>query len=194
MSRFDWDGDGPEYNNAGDLWWANIERALSGRRGQSALADLEEALLALPEPVLIEGHLAEAGQVCAVGALIAHKRVLKGDKLADVLAELEGNASCTCGHGRESHEHGTGSCSAQRSYSDNSCWCEGWDRETDEDEYGSGYVTANAGVSVGLTYALAWRLAYLNDEDCAGLAPPERYQRVLAWVRKAQGKPEEVAA
>ncbi len=36
-----------------DLWQANLERSLKGRKGQSALRDIEQALLALPEKKLI---------------------------------------------------------------------------------------------------------------------------------------------
>lgn len=88
MSRFgDYYDD--EFNNQGRLWWANCERALKGRKGKAALAELREAMLALPEPVLIAGRLAnEQGQVCAVGAMVVHRRVAEGRERATVLGEL----------------------------------------------------------------------------------------------------------
>ena len=89
MSRFSDEYD-EQFNNQGEFWWANARRALNGRKGQQALRDLREALLALPQPRLIEGRLAnDQGEVCAVGALVVHKRVAKGEKREDVLKELD---------------------------------------------------------------------------------------------------------
>lgn len=90
MGRFD------DYDNDGvmpyELWKANLHRALTGKRGQKALADLEAALLALPDKRLIEGALCEGGEVCAVGALGAHRLVKKGKTWAEAFAELDGEA------------------------------------------------------------------------------------------------------
>jgi hypothetical protein len=33
-------------------------------------------------------------------------------------------------------------------------------------------------------------MAYLNDETFEGATPEQRYEKILAWVRRAQGKPE----
>lgn len=88
MSRFSDDYD-EDYNNQGALWWANANRALNGRKGRAALAELETALLELPEKKLISGRLAENGQVCAVGALVAKRRVEAGEPREAVLAKLE---------------------------------------------------------------------------------------------------------
>lgn len=76
MSRFhdcEWDGEGapPEF------WWQAVKNALRGRKGQAVLRELREALLALPEKRLIEGFVACDGEVCAIGALAAH-RLTKG--------------------------------------------------------------------------------------------------------------------
>lgn len=90
MSRFgEGDYDGVSFANQSEFWWANTKRALMGRKGQRALSELREALVALPEPVLVSGRLAtEAGQVCTVGALIVHRRVSKGEEREAVLREL----------------------------------------------------------------------------------------------------------
>src|ERR1700757_3269836 len=103
MSRFgDYDYD-EEYANAAALWQANAKRALAGRRGRKALAELREALLALPEKRLIEGALCTVGEarrdpskagysrgdlmekierqgegVCAIGAFVWFKKVKAG--------------------------------------------------------------------------------------------------------------------
>jgi hypothetical protein len=194
MSRFGDYSDDLYFNNQGDFWWANIERALSGRRGQVALRELEAALVELPEPKLISGHLSMNGQVCAVGALVARRRCAKGESRDAVLQELERLIPIECAHcyhAEESHQDGTCSaCEGRRraweaSHDEPYRWlCPGF--EPSDESYGDGELrTAEAGVSVGLTYSLAWRLSYLNDEDFEGLTPEERYERVLAWVRGA---------
>lgn len=115
MSRFsdDWDDYEPDYNNASDLWYANLQRALGGKRGQQALAELREALLALPEKRLISGALCtvnaekrgeeigkwskqdliekvgEQGEgVCAIGAFAWFKKVRAGTDPSEAFAEL----------------------------------------------------------------------------------------------------------
>lgn len=134
-----------------ELWECAVANALAGRRGQAALADLEAALVALPEPRLIEGALAKDGEVCAVGALVAANRCAAGEDRAVVLAEME--------------------------------------RLTDpEDCWDASDVTAIVGQRHGrMAYAMAWRIAELNDEDCRNMTPEQRYEYVLGWVRKARG-------
>ena len=63
MSRYtegDWDDENAEFKAA--AWNRNAQLALKGKRGQKALRELREALMALPEKRLIEGA------VCTVGA------------------------------------------------------------------------------------------------------------------------------
>lgn len=62
-----------DFQNQGFLWAANVERSLKGKKGQSALRELEAALLALPEKRLIADHLESNGEVCALGALGKYK-------------------------------------------------------------------------------------------------------------------------
>lgn len=57
-----------------ELWQANCRRSLKGKKGQSALRELEAALLALPEKRLIANKLQDRqGEVCALGALAKYK-------------------------------------------------------------------------------------------------------------------------
>lgn len=116
MSRYGGDNDdGEDFPGQFALWQANYERALKGRRGRKALGDLREALLALPEKKLIEGalctvnpaarlgavaegswryaDLAEAlddkGEgVCAIGALLWHRKVKAGMDPAEAFDSL----------------------------------------------------------------------------------------------------------
>jgi hypothetical protein len=88
MSRFGYDYD-EGYPGQWELWEANARRAFAGRKGQAALRDMRDALLALPDKVLISGRVAnEYGQACAVGVLIAARRERKGENRDAVLAEL----------------------------------------------------------------------------------------------------------
>lgn len=71
------------------LWEANFERHMKGANGQAALLDLHRALVALPEPRLISGRLAdEKGCVCTVGALALHRRTVAGEDPERVLEDL----------------------------------------------------------------------------------------------------------
>jgi hypothetical protein len=80
MSRFDYDDEG---DIPYALWRQTVRNALQGKRGQKALREIEAALLALPEPRLIEGSLcAETPgrpyEFCVVGAW-ARARILAGN-------------------------------------------------------------------------------------------------------------------
>lgn len=79
MSRFD-DGDEEDFPNQQALYAQATKNALKGKRGQAALKELEEALLALPDKALIEGQLfsEENGGVCAVGAMVVHRKMKEG--------------------------------------------------------------------------------------------------------------------
>lgn len=173
MSRFgdNWDYDEP-YPNAGAMWQANAERALSGRRGRNALAELREALLALPQKRLIAGALSTVGAldrpdvrdgnrwhrddvgervhrdgegVCAIGAYLWFKKVKAGTDPQTAFEELPlllGN-------------------------------------ESDE-----GYRTADEGRRAGLTFTLAWAIAQKNDDTFYNLTPEQRYEAFMEWLDK----------
>lgn len=61
-------------------WRGQVASAIRGKRGQTLLKDLVEALDAMPEKKLIKGELKANGQVCALGAL-GVKRGLNLDDL-----------------------------------------------------------------------------------------------------------------
>lgn len=181
MSRFfdDWDGDG--VIPAG-LWDHALSLALGSRRGQEALAELEAALVDLPQPRLVAGHLAVDGATCAVGALVARRRAEEtGVDIAAAIDAMSTQAQCWCGHGREAHDDG--GCSGRR-WNDKPCGCSRFDADDTEDVW----ETVAAGERIGLRRTIAWHLAYLNDETFGSATPEERYERILAWVRRAQGK------
>jgi len=68
MSRIEYNEDGPHI-----FWGGWAKRALGGKRGQAALAEIEQALLALPHHRLIANHWAANGEVCLLGALHAYR-------------------------------------------------------------------------------------------------------------------------
>jgi len=162
MSRY-WD-DGDDGGIPAELWEANLARALKGKRGQKALAELREALLALPEHALISGALCtvnsgkrredmgrwvpwplDDGQpegVCLVGAYAWHRKVKAGADPAEAFDSLP----------------------------------------TLDDENHDMYETAELGVQAGLTFTLAYDLAFKNDEWWASCTPGERWQKALAWI------------
>jgi len=66
--------DDEDYPGQFDLWQGNCERSLRGKRGQTELRELREALLGLLEKRLILNLLYDgSGDVCAVGAYAKHK-------------------------------------------------------------------------------------------------------------------------
>src|SRR5690349_19793655 len=89
MNRFDdFDGDiVPE-----GLWRGRVNSALRGKRGQRALREIREALLALPAKRLIAGALVDSTtdgyEFCAVGAWAFHKRVKGGQSAEEALEDL----------------------------------------------------------------------------------------------------------
>lgn len=184
MTRFDYDNDDGEGMPWG-LWESVVSNALGGGRGQDALAAMEEALVALPERKLVRGHLARDGQVCAVGALVAHRRAQRDTVDIDVVIDaMAAGVRCWCGHGRDAHAEGK--CTGKR-WQDRACGCIEYDPETQD-----AWETVDAGRAEGLTSAVAWHLAYLNDESFREATDEERYERMLAWVRRAQGSDEGV--
>jgi len=200
VSRFSSEDYDEMFPNQGQLWWANVERAVKGRHGQRDLRTLEAALEALPEKRLIQGRLvSRKGEVCAVAALVAHRRAEKGESRDAVLAEMGSLVTVYCDHCQhtEAEHDPDGSC---RSCAENVAraaleperrWtprlCSGFVESEESDDYGD--VTASVGKKAGMTYSLAWRIGYLNDEDFAGLTPEQRYERVLAWVREQLVEP-----
>lgn len=156
MSRFNDDGD-EDFNNQQRLYAQSVQNAINGKRGQTALLELEEALLAMPEKRLIEGELyredfpgvagtevvPEKGGVCAVGAMVIHRKMKAGMTREQAM-------------------------------------------EAVAKKFGAGYhdTVACAKEELGLLTTLATEFAFVNDEEACACSPEERYGIVLAWVRK----------
>lgn len=211
MTRFSDDYE-EQFPGQGELWEANLRRALSGKRGQAALRDLETALLEMPEKIIIRGKLADRrGHVCTVGLLALHRRVLAGEDREAVLADLAEPDYCECMHDHRDHVKATGRCLRceaqaaewhrkklegtlepwQERYEPQPCQQFTLDEEMRDGDEDLG--TALVGTKAGIAFCMAWHLGYLNDETWYGDTDEERYEHLLEWVRKRIIR-EEVAA
>lgn len=182
MSRSSDDDFEESFPGESALWVANAERALKGRRGRQALRDLREALLALPEPRLIEGALCTVGSarrigelpekyggrielagnvedngegVCAIGALLWHRKVKAGMDPAEAFGSLP---------------------------------------TLEDANYGLDDTVTLAVNDARLVYSLASNIAYRNDETFGGKTPEGRYTAFLAWINAELGDSTPAAA
>jgi hypothetical protein len=191
MSRFsdydDFEGL-PEQILAQGRWERNARAVLKSRRGRNALAELREALLALPEPKLIEGA------VCTVGAAGRRDRHVaeatraweaakpswrtvspwtdEADKL-DALVQRDGEGVCAVGAYAWYRKVKAGMDPAEAFASLPDVAEEGTDALSD---------TAYLGKEAGMVFTLAWELAYRNDETFGRMTPEERYTAFLEWT------------
>jgi len=163
----EYEGDGEQFQNEWAFWEHRVRRVLSGKPGRKALAELREALLALPEKRLISNALSTAGKaklpvenrweaedrqallaqgegVCAVGAFVWHKRVKAGADPVQAMQDLPLNP----------------------------------------DYNGNPDQTISLGQRAGLSNTLAWVLMNRNDDTCESLTPEERYESFLEWIDK----------
>lgn len=160
------------FPNEAQFWWHNARRALKGKRGKKALAELREALLMLPEKRLVSGAISTASLrvkaekmtddgdwrkaeltakivkegigVCAVGAYMLRKRVLElGETTEEAMRQLPSLADI---------------------------------------ESNGLYETMLEGQAAGLSRYVAWTLADRNDEVYGELTPEERYIAFLKWI------------
>jgi hypothetical protein len=175
MSRYGDDGDYDYDPVAQRLWDANYERALKGKRGRKALADLRDALRALPEPKLIAGalctvnperrhpgpdslvrfefeeHVEDDGAgVCAIGALLWHRKVKAGMDPGEAFDSLP-------------------------TYLD-----------SDYDLHETAQLAVR---DADIAYPMAWMLAYRNDEMNDTCTPEERYAAFLEWIDAELAEP-----
>ena len=89
MSRIAYSDD-EDFSGQFELWQANCDRSLAGRKGQTSLRQLEAALMALPKKRLVAHAVACEGDVCAVGAYLALRRATdRGLTMVEAQQELE---------------------------------------------------------------------------------------------------------
>jgi hypothetical protein len=168
MSRFDDYDYEEQFPNAGELWAANARRALQGKRGKKALAELREALLALPERRLI------AGALCTVGGAGRDDRTTQWarDDMADKVGS-QGEGVCAIGAYVWYRKVKAGM-DPQVAFAELPTLL---DSDGDAD-----WQTAEAGRRAGLTLTLASSLAYRNDATFEGMTPERRFEAFMEWI------------
>jgi hypothetical protein len=193
MSRYtdNYDDDySPEAILAQGRWERNSRAALKSKRGRKALAELRDALLALPEKRLIEGA------VCTVNAEKRRTAHLE-DEIRD-WEEMAGNpyrppepwTDQTDEFARIAGREGEGCCAVgalvwYRKVQAGIDPGEAFSVLPDIAEEGTDGLDETARLAVheaGLAYTLAWNLAYRNDETYGRLTPEDRYTAFLAWI------------
>jgi hypothetical protein len=184
MSRYN-EGEA-DYANAGELWAANVARALAGKRGRRALRELREALNALPEKRLI------ARAMCTVGGEARVLAELPEGKYAN--REAEYAAKWLAGEREELRvlvaEQGEGVCAVgayiwwQKVKAGASVEAAFAALPTLDDLNHDLEETAWEGKQAGLVGVLAWDLAFRNDEQYDHLSPEARYVAFLGWIDK----------
>lgn len=173
MSRGGYDGD-EDFPGQGELWWANYARALKGKRGRKALAELREALLALPEKRLISGalstvhlpqRLAAEGKDCTPWFL---------DEMTERVAR-EGEGVCAIGAyvWHQKVKAGMDPDEAFRSLP-----------IVVDSEGGDLSMTAGVAKDAGMAFTLAYGLADRNDETYYSMTPETRYEAFMEWLDK----------
>lgn len=210
MSRFndydDFDGE-PEQILAQGRWQRNAEQVLRSKRGRKALADIREALMALPEHRLIEGAVCTFDDVDARYPAVTEAELAKRE--ADA-REWQAEAGLTdpaypayCAgilrverdEAREAYmslvqNKGAGVCLVG-AYAWHQKVKAGMDPAEafaaipvvlDTETADALSDTAEIGKEAGLAYTLAWELAYRNDETYGSMTPEQRWEAFVAWI------------
>lgn len=106
MSRSGYDDDYDGDFNALNLYRANVDRSLAGKRGQAFLKEMLAAMDALPDKKLAAGIMQEqGGEVCAIGSVGKARgldmsnldRIIENEdyeRLASAIAKQFGIAEC----------------------------------------------------------------------------------------------------
>lgn len=182
MSRGGDDDYDENFPNEAEFWWANAQRALKGKRGRKALAELREALLMLPEKRLVSGAISTApllakyqGEPDEVPSWVSGQLRPNWQK-ADALAKVEKEGVGVCAVGAymlrkrvlelgETPEEAMHQLPAMSDVDDHTL-----------------YDTMVAGQQAGLSSYVAWMLGDRNDETYRALTPEARFDAFLAWI------------
>jgi hypothetical protein len=198
--------DEPGQIHAQGRWERNARATLKSKRGRKALAEMREALLALPEKRLINGALCTVGgparvpdvTVEAIAARIADRRA-RADEQGYTFDD-EDAAYAALWMRQDADEERDAIAEAVKDQGQGVCLIGAylWHKQVragadpseafaalpsvaggDDDPLTE---TAHLGQDAGLAYTLAWELAYRNDETYARMTPEGRYTAFLAWL------------
>ena len=182
MSRGGSDDDYEDWPNQALFWWHNAERALKGKRGKKALAELREALLMLPEKRLVEGAISTVALKAKADAMPDTKPSWSGNGVMDNWHKQDALAKC--------EREGMGVCAIGAYLLRKRVLETGETPEeamanlpsaADVEDCGLD-DTAALGKQAGLAFPLAFLLADRNDETYHSCTPEERYEKFLAWL------------
>jgi len=193
-------------------WQHNARVALKGKRGRQALRDLREALMALPEHKLIEGAVctvgpgprraayraeAEQAQVRRREYYLREAARLRAEGRPDIAERFDGYAASPRELDltgieeldRHLERDGEGVCAVgayvwYRKVKAGMDPAEAFASLPDAVAGGGDALeeTARLGEAAGLTFTLAWELAYRNDEHFRRITPEERHAAFVAWI------------
>lgn len=222
MSRFsddDNDDYSPEAILARGRWYNNARRALKGKRGRKALAELREAILALPEPRLIGGALCTVGGTARVPDVTPEavaERVARGQAMYAAAGSAPGDDyAYNCAQWMRQDREDERDAIAELVEADGEGVCAIgaliWHQKVKagidpaeafaslptvpgDAEDDPADETAGLGQQAGLTYTLAWVIASKNDQTWESKTPEERYAAFLAWINAELGEPAAVAS
>jgi hypothetical protein len=214
MSRFsdydDYEGE-PEQILAMGRWQRNSRAVLKSKRGRKALAELREALMALPEHKLIEGAVCTVGAAGRKAALVAqaeadaarsrqhaeeYAAAHPDDPWAQRLAAR--HAEPDLGQAEELARHvtrdGEGVCAVgayawYRKVKAGADAAEAFASLPDLADEGTDALneTAELGEAAGMAFTLAWELAYRNDETFGNCTPEQRHAKFIEWIHAQLG-------
>jgi hypothetical protein len=196
MSRYsEYDGyEGePEEILAMGRWEHNARTALKGKRGRKALAGLREALMALPEHKLIEGAMCTVGAAERKAALLAEAERSKAfldEHYAGRYSPAALDTSYADELARRVERDGEGVCAVAayvwwRKVKAGADPAEAFASLPDLPDEGSDGLHETADLArdqAGMTFTLAWQLAYRNDETFGSMTPQERHAAFIAWI------------
>lgn len=184
MSRCGDDDYDENFPNEAAFWWHNAERALKGKRGKKALAELREALLMLPEKRLVSGAISTVAlRAEAEGLPDAHPhwngiggQTVPNWRKQELLTKVEDEGLGVCAVGAymmrkrvlelgESPEEAMARLPSRADIDSNGL-----------------YETMLEGQAAGLSSYVAWTLADRNDERFGDLTPEARYDAFLTWI------------
>lgn len=186
MSRGGSDDYDEDFPNQAAFWWHNAERAMKGKRGRKALAELREALLMLPEKRLVEGAVSTAALKAKYEAEpdeemkydwhAKEERLQTNWRKRDALAKCDEEGIGVCVVGAylmrkrvlelgETPEEAMRNLPAMADIEDHNL-----------------IDTAYVGEQAGLSSYVAYMLADRNDETYGRLTPEQRYDKFLAWL------------
>jgi hypothetical protein len=195
MSRYDdYDYDGDYAALDAGRWERNSRAALKSKRGRKALAEIREALLALPEKRLIEGAVCtvggpervpevteeEIGKYPSLGSRaswLREDRALREELRRQVAGSVERQGPGVCVNGALLWHR-----KVKAGMSPGEAFAALPTVIAYDDGDPMNQTARLAEREAGVAFTLAWELAYRNDETYRGKTPEERYAAFLAWI------------